>query len=65
MKKVYDWFGGRRYFFAEQVFVVSTVLLCIDKIKSSDYIQVIIWTLAIYVGGNVLQKYSEGKKHDK
>lgn len=62
MKKVYEWFGGRRYFFSEQVLLLATGLLCIDKINSDNWVTVILWTLGIYVGGNVYQKFIEAKK---
>lgn len=65
MKKVYDFFGGRRYFFAEQILLLATGLLIVKKITSNNWVDICIWTAGIYVGGNILQKISEAKFEKK
>lgn len=65
MNKIYNFFGGRRYFFAEQIFIVSMVLLLYNKIKPENFVDISIWTLGIYAGSNLFQKLGETMKGKK
>ena len=65
MSKIYSFFGGRRYFFSEQVFLTSLILLICGKIKAENFVDLTIWVLGIYAGANTIQKVGDvfkGKK---
>jgi len=62
MGKVYAWFGGRRYFFSEQVFWVAVILLYKGKITSDNFVDLVVWTIGIYAGFNTIQKVGEAIK---
>ena len=59
MKVIYDFFGGRRFFFALLVFSVSVGLVVAGKLDSGSYVTITLGTLGVYVGGNVVQKVFE------
>jgi hypothetical protein len=65
MTKIYTFFGGRRYFFTQQLFGISVLLLYKDKISSDNFVELAIWILAIYAGANTVQKIGEAVKGRK
>lgn len=66
MKKVYDWFGGRRYFIALLIFAMANFWLYLKYITEDAFVTLMSWVIGLYIGGNVLQKIFEGKngKHE-
>jgi len=65
MNKVYTFFGGRRYFFTQQIFLFAVFLLYRGKISSDNFIELAIWCLALYAGANTFQKVGEAIKGKK
>lgn len=65
MGKVYSFFGGRRYFFTQQVFIIAVFLLYKGKVTSDNFIDLTIWILGIYSGANTFQKVGEAIKGKK
>lgn len=56
MNKVYDFFGGKKFFFTEQSFVVLSILTYFGKVSSEGFIMGMMGLIAVYSGANVYQK---------
>lgn len=56
MKKVYEFFGGKKFFFTQEAFIVLSVLTYFGKVDSSGFIYGMSVILATYAGANVYQK---------
>lgn len=56
MGKVYDFFGGRKFFFALLLLITAVVFVVIDKAEFSDFSQFIMWVFGIYAAGNIGSK---------
>ena len=61
MKKVYDFFGGRKYCLAQEILGVLTVLMWFGKISDQSFTFGLSAVIAVYVGGNVIQKVKSEK----
>jgi len=53
--------GGRRFILAVGSLVISTIMLCFDKINGGEYVTLCLLTYGAYIGGNVAQKNIEAK----
>lgn len=51
--------GGRRFILAVGALVISTVVLCFDKITGGEYVTLCLLTYGGYITGNVYQKKIE------
>lgn len=56
MNKIYKFFGGKKFFFTEQSFVVLSTLTYFDKVSSEGFIMGMMGLIAVYSGANVYQK---------
>jgi hypothetical protein len=56
VKKVYDWFGGRKYFFAQEIFLISLILRFCNKINEDNFVTISLWSLGLFAGISVVQK---------
>lgn len=56
--------GGRRFLLAVGALVISTVVLCFDKITGSEYVTLCLLTYGGYITGNVYQKKIEAKSNE-
>jgi len=55
MNKVFDVFGGRKYFLALFFYVFATVGFFIAWITPESWVQALEWCLAIYLGANAIK----------
>lgn len=63
MTKVFEWFGGRKLFFAMVLFVIATIVfLFSDKTDFEGWKELVMWIFGIYAGGNVGEHISTGIK---
>ena len=56
MNKIYEFFGGRKFFFALLSFIVLSVLTYFGKVNNDGFIYGMIFLNAVYQGANVYQK---------
>ncbi len=56
MRKVYNFFGGRKLFFALLLLSTAIVFVAVDKAEFPDFSQFIMWVFGIYSVGNVGSK---------
>lgn len=56
MRKVYDFFGGRKLFVALFMLITAIVFVVIDKAKFSEFSQFVMWIFGIYAAGNIGSK---------
>jgi len=59
-----DTVGGRRFILVAGCCIVTTLLLMGQALTEGVYKDVIQFAIAVYVGGNVAQKYIESKKSE-
>jgi uncharacterized membrane protein len=62
---LYKQLGGRRCFIALLIFISANWWLYSEYIKENSFVTLMSWVMGLYVGGNVVQKIFEGKRHDK
>ncbi len=55
----FDTYGGRRFLIAQQVLVVSCVLLAFGKLSGGEWVTVTLGIAGVYVAGNVAQRKVE------
>lgn len=56
MNKIYEFFGGKKFFFTEQAFIVLSVLTYVGRVSSEGFIMGMMGLVAVYAGANVYQK---------
>ena len=56
-----DTVGGRRFILVSGCCIVTTLLLMAEALTEGIYKDVIEFAIAIYVGGNVAQRFIESK----
>ena len=56
MNKIYEFFGGKKFFFAQEAFIVLSVLTYFGKVASEGFIYGMGFLVAVYAGANVYQK---------
>ena len=61
MGKVYDFFGGRKFFFALVLLALAVTMVVIGKADFSDLSEFVMWVFGIYAVGNIGSKAFEGK----
>lgn len=62
MGKVYDFFGGRKFFFALLLLLIAVVFVAIDKADFNGFSQFVMWIFGIYAAGNIGSKAFTDKK---
>jgi nitrate/nitrite transporter NarK len=56
MKNIYDFFGGRKYFFSLLLLLISVIFVASGKATFSEFSDYVMWIFGIYSAGNVGSK---------
>ena len=56
MIKIYDFFGGRKFFFALILLALAVTMVIIGRADFSDLSEFVMWVLGIYAVGNIGSK---------
>ena len=62
MRKIYDFFGSRKLFFAILLTVIMTVFVMIDKAIVQNWIDFEKWVFGLYAAGNIGEHMSNKMK---
>ncbi len=62
MVNLFDFFGGRKTFFAVMLFIALTIFLVIDKCNFPQWLDGIVWIFGVYAAGNGAEHIAEGLK---
>lgn len=57
-------FGGRRFLLTLGAAVINTWLLISERLDSAAYVTLTLGTVAAYITGATVQKFSKGPEHD-
>ena len=61
MGAVYDFFGGRKFFFALLLWSTAVVFVVLDKADFTGFSQFVMWVFGIFAAGNIGSKAFKDK----
>ena len=61
MKKIYEFLGGRKMFFAMILLIIATIFVFADKSDVSSWSNFVIWVFGSYCVGNGIEHIANKK----